>query len=55
MLAGLPREEKEKYSLKKPEDYAYLNQVMMPDGLGEFTGKPTVYERNLSHNFFCLV
>ena len=29
MLAGLPQEEKEKYSLKKAEDYAYLNQVFI--------------------------
>ncbi len=29
MLAGLPQEEKDKYSLKKAEDYAYLNQVMV--------------------------
>jgi hypothetical protein len=34
MLAGLPQEEKEKYSLKKAEDYAYLNQVMTPCGYG---------------------
>jgi myosin heavy subunit len=30
MLAGLPQEEKQKYSLKKAEDYAYLNQVLIP-------------------------
>ena len=29
MLSGLPQEEKEKYSLKKAEDYAYLNQVII--------------------------
>ena len=27
MLAGLPPDEKQKYSLKNANDYAYLNQV----------------------------